>query len=282
MLSSSAEFLAVMDADLQHDERLLPQMLNVLKEQPVDAVVASRYMSGADVGDWDRSRHRASRLATQLSKSILKQDLSDPMSGFFMIRRRVLETSVRRLSGIGFKILADLCASSKTKLQVKELPYKFRERAMGESKFDGHAILEYLLLVLDKLLGRFIPVRFLSFSIVGASGVVVHLAVVALCLRVLGLQFLTSQVVATFVAIASNFVLNNLFTFRDLRLRGWRWVRGLASFTVVCSVGAAANVGVAVYVFEYRGGWALAAIAGILVGAVWNFAVSQVYTWRRQ
>jgi dolichol-phosphate mannosyltransferase len=282
MLSTSAPYIAVMDADMQHDERLLPVMLETLRREDVDVVIASRYMQGSDVGDWDTTRHLASRFATRLGRTMLKQDLSDPMSGFFMFRRDVVDDSVRRLSGLGFKILADMLLSSPKQLTVRELPYQFRTRVSGQSKFDGHAALDYLLLLLDKTVGRFIPVRFVSFSIVGAVGVVVHLAVVGTLFELAAASFVASQAVASFVAILSNYTLNNLLTFRDMRLRGWRWLKGLISFTTICGLGAMANVGVAAYIFEYRGTWVLAAVAGILVAAVWNFAVSQFYTWGRR
>jgi dolichol-phosphate mannosyltransferase len=281
MLSSSAPYLAVMDADLQHDETLLPAMLDALKKDDFDVVIGSRYAAGGGLGSWSAQRACISRLAARLSRLVVRSDLTDPMSGFFMLRRGVLEGAVRGLSEFGFKILLDLFASSPVPPRFKELPYEFRGRRHGESKLDGRAVLDYTLLVLDKLVGRWIPVRFLSFAVIGALGVLVHLGAVAVGYRALSAAFAVSQSAATLVAMAFNFTLNNAFTFRDRRLRGWHWLRGLVSFVLVCSVGGFANVSIAEYLFESDSDWLGSAAAGVTVGAVWNYAVSSVYTWNR-
>jgi len=213
---------------------------------------------------------------------VLKQDVSDPMSGFFVLRREVLEASVRRLSGIGFKILLDILASAPPGLRVAELPFTFRSRYAGESKLDELVVWEYGMLLADKTVGRYVPVRFLAFAIVGGMGVFVHMAALTLMLKGLGLGFTVAQSAATATAMVFNFALNNVLTYRDRRLSGWAWWRGLASFMLACSVGALANVGIATYLFESATTWFLAALAGVLVGAVWNYAVTQLYTWGRK
>jgi dolichol-phosphate mannosyltransferase len=280
MLASAAPFLAVMDGDLQHDEALLPRMLDALKEGNTDVVVGTRYSNGGGIGDWERSRARMSRVATRLSRLVVPIELSDPMSGFFALRREVLEDSVRDLSSIGFKILLDILASCGGPLRIQELPYQFRTRRAGESKLDSQAVWEYLMLLADKLFGRYVPVRFLAFAAIGGLGVFVHFLVLAVVFRAFNADFTASQTVAALVAMTSNFALNNTLTYRDRRLRGWGWLKGWLSFTVVCSVGLLANVGVASYLFVNATGWAAAALAGIAVGAVWNYAMSATYTWR--
>ena len=280
MLASSAPYLAVIDGDLQHDETLLPHMLQGLKQDQADIVIGTRYAAGGGVGDWNQSRAAISFFATWLSRLVLKADLSDPMSGFFMLRREVMERSVRKLSGIGFKILVDLFASSPCPPRFTEIPYEFRTRKAGESKLAAQAAWDYVMLLLDKLIGHIIPVRFVVFSLVGGFGILIHLLVLALVFNQLGLGFVTSQSIATIVAMTSNFALNNILTYRDMRLKGWQWLRGWASFTIACSVGALANVGIASYLFIQDTTWVLAALAGILVGAVWNYAVTKVYTWK--
>jgi dolichol-phosphate mannosyltransferase len=280
MLASSAPFVAVMDADLQHDETLLPRMLDVLKQEDLDIVVGSRYAAGGGSVGLDPARLRASRLATRLSRGLVPAELSDPMSGFFMLPRRTVDSVVRRLSGIGFKILLDIFASAPKPLRFKELPYEFRTRHAGVSKLDSQALWDYAMLLADKLFGRFIPVRFVSFILVGGIGVVVHMAVLTILLNNLKLAFVTSQAAATLVAMTSNFALNNVITYRDMRLKGWAWVRGWVSFTVACSIGAVANVGVAQYLFQMDTTWFMAGLAGILVGAVWNYVITLVYTWK--
>src|SRR5450432_3629101 len=180
MLSSSAPYLAVIDADLQHDERLLPRMLETLHKEQTDIVIGSRYAAGGDIGDWNARRASLSRLATRISRLLVPAQLTDPMSGFFMMRREVFTDAQRRLSSLGFKILTDLFASSPRPLRFKELSYTFGVRYAGESKFDSASAWDFAMLVLDKLVGRWVPVRFLAFSIVGSLGVAVHFAVLSL------------------------------------------------------------------------------------------------------
>lgn len=280
MLASSAPYLAVIDADLQHDEHLLPQMLMSIKAESLDVVVASRYIAGGEFGDWDRRRVRISGFATRLARLIVAGDLSDPMSGFFMMSRPAFERAVRRLSGQGFKILLDLFASTPIAYRFKEIPYVFRPRLHGESKLDSFVAWEYLMLLLDKLAGGYVPARFIAFAAIGGTGAVVHFAVLFLALHLVA--FPIAQALATFVAMTSNFALNNILTYRDRRLVGRRFVIGLLSFYAVCSLGAVANVGIASAAFAHHYTWWLSGLAGAAVGVVWNYAVSSVFTWRRR
>ena len=281
MLATTAPYLAVIDADLQHDERLLPQMLDTLRQGDSDIVVGSRYAPGGDIGDWDARRARMSRFAMRLSRVLVPAELTDPMSGFFMMRRSVLDGSVHRLSAIGFKILTDVFASFPQPLRFKELPYRFRVRRAGQSKLDSVTVWDYVMLLLDKIIGRWIPVRFLGFSIVGAMGVAVHFAVLTLGFQGLHSGFVAGQAVATLCAMTFNYAVNNVLTYRDMRLRGLRWLRGWASFVLACSIGGIANLGVASTVYGLGHGWFLSAFAGILVGAVWNYAVTMMLIWGR-
>lgn len=281
MLASCAPFLAVMDGDLQHDENVLPDMLGLLRGDDCEIVIGSRYTQGGGIGDWDEKRASQSKLATRIARKVLGADLTDPMSGFFMLRREVIDNCVRKLSGIGFKILFDIFASAPDKLRFREVPYTFRSRQEGESKMDNQAVWDYGMLLLDKLVGRYVPVRFVAFTFVGGVGVAVHLALVAILYVWNEVSFLPAQAIATYVAMTFNYVVNNVLTYRDRRLHGWAWLRGWVSFTLACSVGALANVGIASYIFESQSQWLLAAVAGILVGAVWNYAVTMVYTWNK-
>ena len=280
MLASAGPVIAVMDADLQHDETILPKMLSEIELDNADVVVGTRYAVGGSTGDWSRARVIMSRIATTASRVVLKRDLSDPMSGFFMLRRTVLDAAVRRLSGLGFKILLDILTAVNGPLRVTEIPYPFRERVAGESKLDGLVVWEHGLLLAHKTVGRFLPVRFLTFSTVGGVGVVIHMMTLAVVLKGLVTSFTAAQSIATATAMVGNFALNNILTYRDQRLTGWAWLRGLATFMIACGIGAIANIGIATYLFESRAQWALAGLAGVLVGAVWNYAVTQIYTWR--
>jgi dolichol-phosphate mannosyltransferase len=280
-LATSAPYIAVMDADMQHDEKLLPQMLATLKSEPVDLVVGSRYIGGG-IGGWNSARAIMSAFATRLSRLICNADIADPMSGFFMLRREVLEGAQRRLSGQGFKILLDILASSPQSLRLRELPYEFRERQHGESKLDTLAAWEYMILIADKLVGHIVPVRFAFFAFVGGIGLLIHMSTLWFALTVVGVTFDPAQASAAVAAMTSNFFLNNLFTYRDRRLRGLPLLRGLVTFYAICALGAVANVGIAGYVFSRNEVWWLAGLAGVAVGAVWNYAVSSVFTWKQR
>ena len=284
MLATSAPVVAVMDADLQHDERLLPEMLERLRARPsLDIVVGSRFAAGGSAGGFSEERASQSRLATRLSRRVIADDLKDPMSGFFMLRVELLREVLPNLSAVGFKLLLDIFASARRPLAFEELPYDFRERASGASKLDRTIALEYLILLYDKAFGRFVPTRFALFAAIGGLGVGVHFAILTLLFKALAQPFGASQTIATIAAMTFNFFLNNALTYRDQQLRGMRRLfLGWLSFCLVCGVGAAANVGVATYLFEFQGAlWTLSALAGVLVGAVWNFALSSRFTWGR-
>jgi dolichol-phosphate mannosyltransferase len=280
VLSSSAAFFAVIDADMQHDEMLLPVMLRLVNDDALDIVVASRYLEGGSIEGWGRKRQIMSRLASRAARLVSKADLKDPMSGFFLMRRQAFDESVRNLSQQGFKILLDLFASAPRPLRFAELPYQFGRRIHGRSKLDGSAVLEYGILIADKLLGHIVPARFVLFSLVGGLGLIVHMMTLAIALYG-GVTFAASQAIAVVIAMTVNFVINNFFTYYDRRLTGWRFLGGLLSFYIICSVGAVANVGAAAIVYSKQPIWWLAALAGVVVGAIWNYTVSGFYTWNR-
>lgn len=282
ILSTSAPTIAVMDADLQHDESILPRLVQALDGPGVDVAVGSRYLDGGEASrGLDAQRQRLSRLATWLAATTLKVRLRDPMSGYFALRRTTFDDVVHRLSGEGYKILLDILASSRRGLQVAEVPYQFGPRAAGASKLDSAVLWEYAILLLDKKIGHVVSARFLMFAAVGASGVLVHLAVLTAAYRGLLLPFAVAQGAATVVAMTSNYALNNLFTYRDRRHRGLGWLGGLLSFYAICGVGVLANVGVASTLFAGQTDWLLAALAGAVVGTAWNYFASSVVTWRR-
>jgi dolichol-phosphate mannosyltransferase len=284
MCATAAPLVAVIDGDLQHDETILPAMARALHEDAtLDVVIGSRFVDGGGTGDWDKDRVAKSAFATKLSRRVLKADLSDPMSGFFMIRSSIARELVPHLSAIGFKILLDLMTTSARPLRFKELPYTFRVRTEGESKLDHVVAMEFLIALYDRMFGRIIPVRFAMFSGIGAIGAAVHFLVLTLLFRHLGINFVGATIAATAVAMTVNFFLNNALTYRDGRLKGARALfDGWVSFCLVCSVGAIANVGVAAFLYDSQSDtWIVSALAGILVSAVWNYALSSRFVWGR-
>jgi dolichol-phosphate mannosyltransferase len=281
MLATGAPFLAVIDADLQHDESILPRMLATLRERDLDIVVGSRFSAGGSVGTFAGKRLLLSRLGRWLSRIVSHAELSDPMSGYFVLRRTFLEETVRRLSGQGFKILLDFFASAPRPVRFAEIPFTFRPRHSGESKLDTLVMLEYVTLLSDKLLGPYFPTRFVMFVLVGLFGVVVHLAVLGLAHKLLLISFYYSQIIATFTAMTVNFNLNNLFTYRDRRLSGVRLIYGHLSFYLICSIGAIANFQIAEMLFNLRVPWMVAGFLGAMISSVWNYGVSSTITWKR-
>jgi dolichol-phosphate mannosyltransferase len=278
MLASSAPYLAVIDADLQHDETLLPRLLEAAHEDGADIVVASRYMAGGSTGELARGRVRASRLASALSR-VLCRGLTDPMSGFFLVRRDFLEQVVRRLYGRGFKILLDLIAAARGAVRIRELPYRMRSRQHGESKLGVRVIAEFLMLILYHVTGRLLPARFFLFSAVGVTGLAVHLAVLTAVFGASGGSFLASQAAATWAAMTSNFFLNNIFTYGDQRLRGANLWRGLLSFYVACGIGAFINIALAEWLFLHSVPYWAAGMTGAFIAAIWNFFTTASLTW---
>ncbi|QZD89927.1 glycosyltransferase family 2 protein [Qipengyuania aurantiaca] len=281
--ATAAPFVAVMDADHQHDPALLVAMLEAVRSGEADVAVASRFADGASTKDWaNPGREKLSGVANRLARKLTGVDLTDPMSGYFLLRTQTALALVPRLSGIGFKILLDLLATADTPLRVREVPMQFAARRSGESKLDRAIAVDFLAGLYDKSFGRIIPTRFALFGTVGALGVGVHLAILYLCLLAAGAQFAWSQAIATLGAMTFNFWLNNFLTYRDRRLKtASKLLRGWASFVVACTVGALANVAVASLLYARGLHSLLAALVGIAIGSVWNYALSSRFVWGR-
>jgi dolichol-phosphate mannosyltransferase len=282
ILASSAPYAAVMDADLQHDEKQLPKMLSLLQSGQAELVVGSRYIEGGSADSFDRGRAGASALATEVAKRVLGVAIADPMSGFFMIRRDRFEELAPALSTQGFKILLDVVATAHGKLKTIEVPYTFGTRVHGESKLDSMVALDFVGLVLAKFTHDVVSLRFLLFAMVGGTGLFVHLGTLFIALKLFDLPFAEAQGLGAFVAMTSNFILNNFLTYRDQRLKGFAILGGLLAFYLVCSVGLFANVGVAFSVYDQEPIWWLAGAAGALMGVVWNYAMSGLFVWRKR
>jgi dolichol-phosphate mannosyltransferase len=292
MLSTAAPHVAVMDADHQHDPALLPGMLSAVASGEADMAVASRFAEGASTEAWGRpDRVKASGFANSLARKLTGIELTDPMSGYFLLPAATLRKAAPKLSGIGFKIFLDILATAETHPRVKEFPLAFAARAEGESKLDRTIVFEYLVGLYDRWLGRYIPTRFALFGTIGAMGVVVHMAVLWSFLHLFGRDFAPGQAVSAFdvgqttaavVAMSFNFLLNNALTYADKRLTGFTGLlRGWLKFALTCSVGLLANVGVAAVLVRMGFHNYPAAIAGILVGSVWNYALSSRFVWGR-
>ena len=282
ILASSAPYAAVMDADLQHDETQLPKMLALLQSGQAELVVGSRYVEGGSAEGLNKQRAGFSSFATSIAKRVLGVAIADPMSGFFMVRRDRFEQLAPKLSTQGFKILLDVVATAHGELKTVEVPFSFGSRLHGESKLDSMVALDFLGLVLAKFTNDVISLRFLLFAMVGGTGLLVHLGTLFVALTALSWPFPEAQAAGAFVAMTSNFILNNFLTYRDQRLKGFAILRGLLAFYLVCSVGLFANVCVAFSVYDQEPIWWLAGAAGALMGVVWNYAMSGLFVWRKR
>ena len=282
ILTSSAPCVAVIDADLQHDETQLAKMLGILERDEAELVVGSRYIEGGSADSFNRQRAGASQFATMLAKRTLGVEIADPMSGFFMMRRDKFEQLAPQLSIQGFKILLDIVATARGQLRTVEIPFRFGSRLHGESKLDSMVALDFLGLLLAKLTNDTVSLRFLLFAMVGSIGLIVHLVALYIALEGFDIIFAESQAIAALTAMTSNFLLNNFLTYRDQRLKGFGILRGLVIFYLVCGVGLMANVGVAFSVYDQEPIWWLAGAAGALMGVVWNYAMSGLFVWRKR
>jgi dolichol-phosphate mannosyltransferase len=281
-LSCSSEVVAVIDGDLQHDETVLPTMLARLRAGDCDIVVGSRRVDGGDdSGLSSAARQKLSGAGGRLAQLFLRQTLSDPMSGFFLLPRALFERLAPRLTAQGFKILVDLLMSSRETLRVAEVPYVFHERVAGESKLDVLVLVQFAALLVDKLLGGLLPLRFLAFAFVGLVGLGFHLLVLT-GLRPLGVPFENAQVLATIVSMALNFWLNNNLTYRNQRLRGPAFWPGMILFMLVCGLGAIANIGISTVLYVGHSGWNIAGAVGAAIGLVWNYAMASTLVWRNR
>ena len=282
-LSSSADLVAVIDGDLQHDESILPKMYEALAARRGNLAIGTRVADNKAPKGLSPARQMLSDLGGWFFRRVAGTSVHDPMSGFFMIRRETVARLAPRLSPDGFKILVDVILSSHGDLKIVETPYVFRQRVAGESKLSPLVGLDFLGLVVHHASGGLLPTRFVLFALIGAVGLGVHFLVLLTLIHLLGLaEFIGSQEVAALVAMASNFLLNNEITYRSNRYRGVGLIGGFAIFALLCSVGALANINIASTLFARDNVWWAAGLAGALIGVVWNYAASSTIVWRKR
>jgi dolichol-phosphate mannosyltransferase len=281
-MSSSADFVAVIDGDLQHDESILPKMYEALAKGSGNLAIGARLREG-DGGGLSPARQTLSDMGAWFFRRIAGAAVADPMSGFFMIRREIVSRLAPRLSPDGFKILVDVILSAGGGLKIVEFPYVFRKRNAGESKLTPLVGIDFLGLVVHHATAGVLPIRFVLFASIGAGGLIVHIATLWAVLHWFGmLTFDAGQLIATIVAMGSNFILNNEITYRPYRFHGLGMVAGFLAFALGCGVGALANIDVASWLYSTDQTWWLAGLAGAFLSVVWNYAVSTNLIWRRR
>jgi dolichol-phosphate mannosyltransferase len=278
------EILAVIDADLQHPPEVVGRLYQEIR-RGADLAVASRNAEGGGVSNWSLFRRALSRGAQLLGLMILPGVLgrvSDPMSGYFMLRRNALVGVT--LSPLGYKILIEVIGRGRIG-DVAEVGYVFRERLEGESKVTWRLYVEYLRHLLRLRLAKVPLARLGRFAAVGLTGVVVDMGLLYLLSdpSSLGWGLTRSKVIAAEAAIVNNFLWNDLWTFRDLaaRQRGaGRRLRRLLSFNVVCGIGLVMNVVLLNLMFNLLHiNRYLANLAAIAVVTIWNFWMNLKLSW---
>jgi dolichol-phosphate mannosyltransferase len=294
-LMSTSEYVGVIDADLQHDPAILPRMVAALDEG-AEIAVGSRYVEGGGTGTWNASRRFQSWIATKLAQTFLGVQLSDPMSGYFLMRRADFLSIHKQLDASGFKILLEILARLAPS-RIEEIPYTFRERQAGHSKLSSKVVLQYLgqLWKLSSV-SRYMSVRFIKFALVGGSGTLVNLCAFLGFSAWLGLRDWRISAMATLLANLTNYIFNNAWTFVDRGHSGWSLVRGYASYLAFSLLGLSATTltfaGLKRAYDLYSqsihpaGGSYVIALAfqliAILVGTVFNYELTSRFTWRHK
>lgn len=290
-LAASADVVAVMDGDLQHDESVLPGMYQKVRDGEADLVSASRFLleDGAK-GLSSAKRVAISNNGIKLSNLIFNLDMTDPLTGFFVVRRDVVRRALPDLSELGFKVMMDLIVSARPRPRVLEVPFRFRERKHGVSKLDNRVMYEFFLFFIEKKISSILPLpaRFISFAFINSIGILVHLAVLFPAMFLLGRGeatdgFINAQIVATFVAMGFNYTVNNLVTYSDRQLKGPKFYAGFLIFATLCSVGILGNVGVANVLHKDYPTLSvfIPAVAGALITVVWNYVATNAFVWGR-
>lgn len=301
MSVARGQYLAVIDADLQHDPSALPRMLDAVRGGAADVCVGSRSTEGGGYGNWAASRRLVSWVATFIARVILRVSVSDPMSGFFLVSRRAYEDAAPGINPRGFKILLEFIGRDRS-LRVTEVGYEFRNRVHGETKLNRSVIRSYLLAVAELRLGRQIDPAFLLYVLVGIVGlgvnsVVFTLAEAAGVPRIdTGLNEALDPIYGSFVlsvnvSILVLFALNNEFTFWEQRYRGWKLAPAFVVFWLMSLVGTAVHV--AVFTYLQSIGFLFSVIGegpartvhnllGAIVALVINWYLNTTYLWRRR
>jgi len=294
-LSSTSDYVGVIDADLQHDPAILPHMIAAV-DAGAEIAVGSRYVNGGGTGAWNAVRRFQSWVATKLAQTFLGVELSDPMSGYFVLPRDQFNRVYKQLDSSGFKILLEIIARL-APAAIEEIPYTFRTRTAGQSKLSSRVVLQYLgqLWRLSSV-SRYMSVRFVKFALVGASGTLVNLCAFLMFVSLFGLRDWRISALSSLVANLTNYVFNNAWTFVDRVHRGWSVLRGYVSYLAFSLIGLSASTLTFAGLFRVLNIYlrlaqsskesyifALACqFVAILVGTVFNYELNKRFTWRNK
>lgn len=292
--AARGEILGVIDGDLQHPPEILLQLIEAV-ESGADLAVASRHVEGGGVSDWSLTRRVLSRGAQLLGLILLPRVISrvtDPMSGYFVVRRSAIAGQI--MSPLGYKILIEVLGRGNI-ARIVEVGYVFQERQEGESKVTWKQYTDYLhhllrLRIDSGRIGRFqkkfsFPIgRFIRFGLVGLSGLVVDMGMLYVLYDLLGLGLTRSAILAAELAIINNFVWNDRWTFQDMagKQKGWRKrLKRLAKFNIVCLMGLILKILLLNLLFNglHLNAY-LANFLAIALVTLWNFWINLKLSWR--
>lgn len=275
---AKGDYLAVMDADLQHDETILPEMLK--RCQNADLVIASRKAENGGIEDWSKKRQFVSWVASKMAIWVLKVQVSDPMSGFFMLSRESFNRCIQQLNPKGFKILLEIIHKLKP-TKIEEVGFVFKSRVHGESKLSAGVMLDYLISLYELKFGRVLPASFLQYCFVGALGVLVNMGVFELFYRLLKFPLNSSVVMGITVAMLFNFILNDIWTFKRVKdNRFFSKIIKSIKFLGFCSIGALINYSVVAFLNQHFSfPVEINILSGIFVSTLWNYWSNRTFTW---
>ncbi len=280
MLASSATYVAVIDADLQHDPALLRGMLEILRGGTAELVCASRYVEGGSIGDWAEDRAAASSLATWAARTMTAVELSDPMSGYFAVRRDVVDMIAPALSGVGFKILLDIVLAAGSGLRIAEIPLSFETRVHGDSKLSPRVIWDYVMMLAEHRSGGTVHANRLSTLAMAAAGLLANIFALWLLHDLYGLGPAVTETIAAITGCAAVYAVNEILSYG--RRGAWRWYLGLLPFLASCAAGIVCNVLLASSLEASGIDWLVAAFSGAVLGAMWNNGAVSRHGWSVQ
>jgi len=276
---SRGKFISVIDADLQHDESILPKMLNYC-HNGADLAIGSRYCQDGSTGEWGLIRKLISKVATKISQKIGNIYMSDPMSGFFMIRRDVFLNVVDKLNAKGYKILLDIVSQlDASKINMIEVPYTFKKRSRGESKLTPEVVFQLIDFIYLKIVGNYIPIEYVKFVTVGAIGAVVHFTILYLMHIVFDNNYQNALIIAIEFSLIINYFINNLWTFKEKTHTGLKKIIGLVKFNILSGVGGIISYYISISLFDSGVNWIFASTIGAIVASLWNYNLNKILTW---
>ena len=272
--------IIVMDADLQHDPIYIPKLIKRIEKDDATIVIASRYFQSSTIEDFHFMRKIVSKLTIKIFNMFSYKKLTDPMSGFFIIKKDFFINLSKQLSKDGYKILADIILNGPKTITVSEISLGFKKRNAGQSKMNLRVLWDFLLIIAYCVLKNYVPRKYLSYIFVGCLGLLTHLIFLYVFYKLLLINFLLSHILATFIAILINFTLNNVLTFYSKNLIGFRWLIGLVNYNIFCSYGLFISYSITKVLSDLNCYWFLAGIIGTFTASIWNFSISKFLVWK--